>query len=418
MAEPPLLVLGVDHHRTPVAVRELLAVAEADLPRRLAELAEMAGCTEAVVLSTCNRAEWYLGGAPDAMRVIAAIAARAGLAPAALETHCYRHAGAACVRHLFRVVSSLESLVLGEYQIVQQVKAAYDAALAAGTTGALLNPLFQRALAVAKAVRANTDIGRHKVSVASVAVDLARQVHGDLAHAGLLVVGAGEIAELAVTHLLAAGVQRLTVVNRTHERALQLAATVRAEALPWERLPEAIVANDIVISSTAAPGLVVDAEQIRTAMRARRRRPLLLVDLAVPRDIDPHAADLADVYVYNVDDLEAVVAANRKLRQDEVIGAEAVVEDHVVAFLRDQAGGKPELMTQIAGYFADVVAAETARLAGKLKVGDAEQLRYGLERVGNKLQHQILRWLREHRDDPAAERTVREMLGIDGPDAT
>ena len=411
MGEPPLAVLGLDHHKSPVAVRERLAVASDALEPLLAALAAMPGVDEVVAISTCNRVELYLAGAPERDAVIALLGERRGVAPDELAEHCYWRQGGDCVRQLFRVISSLESLVIGEYQIVHQVKTAYEQALAAGRTGPLLNPLFQRALAVAKEVRNDTAIGRHKLSVASVAVDLARHIHGELDRARLLLIGAGEIAELAVTHLLSAGVREFSVINRSQERAVALAAEREAKVWPWSELRAALAANDIVISSTAAPYVVVAEADVRAAMRGRRA-PLMLIDLAVPRDVDAHVAKLEDVYLYNIDHLESVVSHNRALRADEVDAAAALVETQVTDYLALAGEGRAALLTRVSTYFADVVAAEEARLAGKLAVKDRDQLRYGLERVGNKLQHQLLRWLREHPDDPAAERMVRELLGL------
>jgi glutamyl-tRNA reductase len=411
MGEPPLVVLGLDHHKSPVQVRERLAVAGDAVGDLLAALVEVPGVDEAVAVSTCNRVELYLAGAPERGAVIALLGERHGVPPDELAAHCYWRRGADCVRHLFRVVASLESLVIGESQIVHQVKSAYERALAAGRTGPVLNPFFQRALAVAKDVRNGTAIGRHRLSVASVAVDLARHIHGDLDRARLLLIGAGEIAELAVTHLLSAGVRDVGVVNRGQERAVALAAERDATVWQWSDLRRALAANDIVIASTSAPGTVVAADDVRAAMRGRRA-PLMLIDLAVPRDVDDHVAKLEDVYLYNIDHLESVVAHNRSLRADEVDAAAALVESQARDYLAQGWQGRAALLTRMSTYFTDIVAAEEARLAGKLAVEDREQLRYGLERVGNKLQHQLLRWLRERPGDPEAERVVREMLGL------
>jgi len=411
MGEPPLAVLGLDHHKSPVQVRERLAIAVDALPELLAALAGLPGVDEVVAISTCNRVELYLAGAPEREAVIALLGERRGIAPSELGEHCYWRKGGDCVRQLFRVIASLESLVIGEYQIVHQVKTAYEQARAAGRTGPLLNPLFQRALGVAKEVRSGTAIGRHKLSVASVAVDLARHIHGELDRARLLLIGAGEIAELAVTHLLSAGVREFGVINRSHERAVALASEREATVWQWGDLRAALSAHDIVIASTAAAHVVVTAADVRAAMRGRRA-PLMLIDLAVPRDVDDHVAKLEDVYLYNIDHLESVVSHNRALRVDEVEAAAALVETQARDFLAMPGEGRAALLSRVSTYFVDVVAAEEARLAGKLAVKDRDQLRYGLERVGNKLQHQLLRWLREHPDDPEAERMVRELLGL------
>ncbi len=414
--ELPLMVIGVDHHRTPVEVRERLAVDAGALDGLLAALAALPGGGEAVVVSTCNRLECYLGGSPDRRQVLTLLAERQGLDTELLDRHLYHHQGRHGVRHLFRVVSGLESLVIGEYQIVHQIKTAYDQAQSAKVTGPLLNPLFQRALAVAKDVRNQTAIGKHKLSVASVAVDLAKHIHGELSQARLLVVGAGEIAELAVKYLVSAGVRRLSIVNRSPERAAALAAELtttdfKPEVLPWSALGEALAAHDIVVSSTAAPHAVILASDVRSA-RKRRRSPLMLIDLAVPRDVEPAVAGLDDVYLYNIDHLDAVVASNRQLRVEEVDAAAALVDTMVASYATDVRHDKAALLAQVAGYFQDVVAAEEVRLRTKLGLADSADLRYGLERVGNKLQHQVLKYLREHAGDPQAERAVRAMLGL------
>ncbi len=404
---------GVDHHRTPVEIRERLAV-DADAAVGLARaLVSVPGVGESVVLSTCNRLECYVGGSVERARVAAAVADFQGLDPALVEAHSYWHAGPSCVRHLFRVVGGLESLVLGEDQIVRQVKDAYERSRAQRLAGSALNPLFQRALSVGKEVRSDTDIGKHKLSVASVAVDLARHVHGDLGAARLLVLGAGEVAELAVRYLLEHGVRHLGIVNRNQERALAIAES--AHVFPWSELAEALATHDIVVSSTAAPHHVVSEADVRAALK-RRRRPLLFIDLAVPRDIDPKVAQIADVYLYNIDHLESVVASNRQLRVEEFAAAEAVVESSVAGYLAEERPDQDALFAHVSRYFADIVAAEEARLAAKLGVvAQRGDLRYGLERVANKLQHQVLAYLREHPGDAVAEGAVRRMLGLDPP---
>ena len=317
-AELPLVILGVDHHRTPVAVRERLAVPETALRGLLSTLSTLPGASEAVVLSTCNRLECYLAGSPDHAQVLRALAEHQGIDAAVVEANAYWLRGGAGVRHLFRVVSGLESLVIGEYQIVHQVKQAYDAAHNGRFTSGVLNPLFQRALGVGKEVRNQTAIGKHKLSVASVAVDLAKHIYGELDHARLLIVGAGEIAELAVKYLVAAGVREMSIVNRSEDRAQALATELRsgdfrADVLPWSMLGDALTQHDIVVASTAAPHAVINVDEVKQAMR-KRRQPLMLIDLAVPRDVEPAVAQIADVYLYNIDHLESVVAANHQLR--------------------------------------------------------------------------------------------------------
>ncbi len=412
----PFVILGVDHHRTPLELREKLAVPAENMAKLLAILASTPGASEAVVLSTCNRLECYLAGTPDRQQVLSRLAEHQGVDATTLEAHAFWHAGIHGVRHLFRVISGLESLVLGEYQIVHQVKTSYDVAHQGRFTGAVLNPLFQRALSVAKDVRNNTAIGKHKLSVASVAVDLAKQIYGDVESARLLVVGAGEIAELAVRYLLSAGVRQLTIVNRNEDRAHGLAEEFRSvdfvpQVVPWATLGEALTQHDIVVTSTAAPHAVITTAMVKQAMR-RRRQPLMFMDLAVPRDVEPSVGELGEVYLYNIDHLESVVSTNRQLRTDEVDVASALVDSLVTTYTTDARHDRGALMAQVAGYFTDIIAAEETRLAGKLGLKDNPELRYGLERIGNKLQHQLLRYLRENANDPAAEKNIREILGL------
>jgi glutamyl-tRNA reductase len=414
--EREVLIIGVDHHRTPVAVREKLAIGPDRLPELVGQLRERLATPETVVLSTCNRLECYLIGSHEARLPAEVLAAISGLDVDTVLAHTYLHRGTAGVRHLFRVASGLESLVLGEEQIVAQVKSAYETAHAAGWTGGRLNPLFQRALWVAKDVRTNTALSRHKLSVSSVAVDLARQIHGDLAQARLLVLGAGEMAELTVRYLVEHGVRHIAIANRSQERAIQLAETAAATVHPWADLRLAIAQADIVVSSTAAPHTVVQVEDVRPAL-ARRRAPLVFIDLAVPRDIDAAVSELDDVYLYNIDHLEQVVAANRQLRVEEVQTAEARVDAQVQAFVALAQVDTARLLSDVAGYFATVVEQEGDRLAERLKLDEAakREARYGIERATNKLTHRIHAYLRAHPGDPQAERVVREMLGLGEP---
>jgi glutamyl-tRNA reductase len=411
-AAPPVTGWGIDHHRSPVELRERVAIAAADTVALAAELRQLHGAGECVVVSTCNRLEIYLGGLVERRRIEAALAARAGVDEQELSRHAYLADGAACATHIFRVTAGLESMVLGEAEIVGQVRRAYDAARAAGLCGPLLHSLFQRAIACGKDVRTRTGIGDHKLSVASVAVDLARQVHGDLTKARLLLVGAGETAELAARYLATAGVRSISVVNRSPERAAQLAEKVSGIVLAWEGLGEALTAHDVVVSSTAAPHPVITVAMVRAALR-QRRAPLTLIDLAVPRDVESEVGTLDDAFLFNVDHLERVVSQNLGSRQGEVAAADALVAEAVSAWRVASDTSQAELMAQVARYFKDVVAAEEARLAAKLPGVDRAELRYGLERVGSKLMHPILAHMRKHAENTQAQRAVAEMLGIE-----
>ena len=319
MAIDKFHVLGIDHHNAPVSVRERVAINPGtDLTEAVSSLAALPSIDEVMLLSTCNRFEAYWVGDADANDVLQAIAEERGCDLNDLTAHHTTHDAAGSVRHLFRVAGSLESLVVGEYQIVHQMRHAYETARVGGHAGAVLNRVCQRALATAKRVRSDTAIGRYRLSIASVAVDLARQIHGRLSKARLLVVGAGEMAELAVQHLIGEGVTSIDIVNRRTERALALADAqqegVSVTVHQWADLGDRLREADIVVSSTAAPHAVITHELAKRALR-RRRSPLMLLDLAVPRDIESSIADLDDAYLYNVDHLEQVVASNQTLRQ-------------------------------------------------------------------------------------------------------
>ena len=403
-ADLPVLVLGVDHHRTPLNIRERLAIAPGSLPDVVSRLRDGADAGEVVLVSTCNRLECYVVGAVDERR----LAELLGDCPAdGWLPSAYVHRGTAAVRHLFRVAAGLESLVLGEEQILGQVRNAYETARTSGWTGNLLNPLFQRALAVAKDVRTDTGIARHRTSIATVAVNLARQVHGDLTKARLLVLGAGEMSELTVRYLVGQGVTSITIVNRSQERAALLANQVNAVVRPWEELAAAVAEADLVVASTAAPHAV-----ITPALIGRRRRPLVLIDLAVPRDVDPAVATIDDVYVYNIDHLEGVIAAHQRLRQEDVVAATTLVEREVSTFL---ATARPEAATlgaAVAGFLDGLVEAEATRVYGRLGVTDPKQqaeIRYALERLAGKMSHRLHAFAKRHPDD--GERVLREIIG-------
>ena len=330
-----VIVVGMNHRTAPVAVRERLAVADEGLGPALAELAACPAVDEVVLVSTCNRVEVY--AATDrpgqGRRQVGEVLARwAGMPPEELEAYLYTRDDAAAARHLFRVAAGLDSMVLGESQILGQVREAYHGAATAGTCGKVLHGLFQQALAVGKRARAETGISQHAVSVSYVAVELARKVFGHLDGRPVLLVGAGETAELAARSLAEEGGCRLVVANRTLERGRQLAARFGGEAIPLAELPEALARCDVVIASTGAGRPLITAAMVRAAMRRRRGRPLLLVDIAVPRDVEPGAGRLDGVFLYDIDDLQSVVEANLRLRREEAARVEAMVDDEVRQF--------------------------------------------------------------------------------------
>lgn len=329
-----IVVVGLNHKTAPVAVRERLAFAEATLAEPLAQF-HYPAVEEVVILSTCNRVEFYLQTRDPESGVngcIDFLAAFHRLPQAEFVPCLYQLHEAEAVRHLFQVASSLDSMVLGEPQILGQVKAAYLAARLAGRTGTILTQLFERALNVAKMVRSETGIGDHAISVSYAAVQLAKKIFERLHERTAMVLGAGDTSELAARHLLRQGVLRMFVANRTPERAERLAQALGAKAIPWEAFPEYLVHTDIVLSSTSAPHPIIQAAMVQEVMRARKNRPMFFIDIAVPRDVDPAVNALENVFLYDIDDLQNVVETNRRERQREALAAEDLIWREVHAF--------------------------------------------------------------------------------------
>ena len=320
-----LVLVGTSHHHAPVELRERVALDREHSAALAAQLAE-GGC-EAVCLSTCNRTELYVACADPEAAERAAVAALAELEPA-VEQALYRLRDQAAGLHLFRVAAGLDSLVPGEGEILGQVRAAYEA----GTTGMLLDRLFRQALHVGRKVRAQTAIAESPASVSSAAAALAEQVFGELEGRSILLVGAGKISEQAARNLASRGANIAFIANRTLDRATELAARFGAEPLPLDQLGEELVAADLVVSSTGAPGYVLDAATVATALGRRRGRQLLLIDLAVPRDLDPAIHELDGCYLYDIDDLEAIVAETLVGRRREAERAESMVAAEAAKF--------------------------------------------------------------------------------------
>ncbi len=316
-----LAFLGFSHRGAPIEVRESLALCAAGLLEEL----RAQGCEEAVLLSTCNRFELYLAGPLEARETgERALRCLERAAERPLREHARTSAGAAAARHLFEVASGLDSLVVGETEVLGQVKAAYEAALAAGMTGKCLNVLFQRALYVGKRVRCDTAISVGPTSVASVAVQLAESIFGSLARSEVLILGAGAMAELTARRLLSGRVARLAIANRTWERAAELAGRFGADAVAWERFPEEVGRADVVICSTGSPRPVLTREMVASASKTRAGRALFLIDIALPRDVEEAVHGLDNVYLYRLEDLETIVAENLKNRGGEVEKARAL----------------------------------------------------------------------------------------------
>ncbi|MCD9005540.1 glutamyl-tRNA reductase [Luteimonas sp. XNQY3] len=331
-----LYALGINHQTAPVALRERVAFAGDALDAALAQLRALPPVREVALLSTCNRTELYAVCDDDGSTLAHWLATHPGddaaLAGGSLQAYLYRHRDADAVRHLFRVATGLDSLVLGEPQILGQVKQAWASARAAGTLGSDLDRVFQHAFVTAKRARSETRIGNSPVSVASLAVRLAQESFARPADSAVLLIGAGETIELAARHLAQANVKRLLIANRTYAHAQELAARHGGIALPLDELDRHLFLADIVLSATASRTPVIGRAQVAAALTARKHRPMLLMDLAVPRDIAPDVAELRDVFLYTVDDLERTLDDNRRGRREAAADADAIIDLQVTRF--------------------------------------------------------------------------------------
>jgi len=328
------LAFGLNHTTAPLEVREKVAFGEDALFAALSELTGDSAIDEAAILSTCNRTEIYCNlNAADPTRPIDWFSGFHGCRDNELRNYLYTHPGASAVKHVLRVASGLDSMVLGEPQVLGQLKQAYQTAIAAGSIGKLLNRLFQHSFKVAKDVRSNTMIGNHPVSVAYAAVRLARQIFGDLSRQTVLLIGAGETIELAAKHLHENGLRKMIVANRTLDRAQHLAQQYSAYTMALEKLPQHLDEADIIISSTASPAPLLRREMMTTALLKRKHRPVFILDIAVPRDVEATVGELEDVYLYTVDDLQGIIDDNIKTRREAVRQAEQIIDTEVTHFM-------------------------------------------------------------------------------------
>jgi glutamyl-tRNA reductase len=329
-----IIVVGLNHETAPVAVREALAFPKERLPEALRRVREEAGLAEAVILSTCNRVEVYGRANQASLDGVSAFLARFhGRAPEEIAAHLYRLEGEAAVRHAFRVAASLDSMVMGEPQILGQVKEAYASAEKAGSLGSVLNALRNRSISAAKRARSETAIGRNAVSVSHVAVELARKIFGELRDHAVLLVGAGKMSELAARQMVRDGARATVLGGRTFQKAEQLAAALGGRSAPFETLRAELAHADIVISGTGAPGVVIHREDVAAAQAVRRGRPLFLIDIAVPRDIAGDAGKVAGVFLYDLDDVKKVAESNLRERKREAVPAERIIEEELHGFL-------------------------------------------------------------------------------------
>jgi glutamyl-tRNA reductase len=407
-------ILGINHKTAPVALREKVAFSEDRLVSALRTLREELGVAEALILSTCNRTEVYWSGTTSGSELSQWLERHHGN-NLDLAASLYIHQESRAIEHTFSVASGLDSMVLGEVQILGQLKDAYRIAQESGSTGPILNKLFQAAFSTAKRVRTETRIGANAVSLASATVSLARRVYENLSAHNVLMVGAGDMNALTARHFMSAGIKRMAIANRTLARAQALAGELNAHAVPLSDLEQELAAADIVISCTASPEPLITKRAVEAAIRARRRRPIFMVDMAVPRDIDPTVAELEDVYLFSIDDLQQLVDENIQQREVAAGGARLLISEEVARFLTESraqdAGPAIRALRQQAEGIRQQTVEQARRMLQAGKSTD-EVIDYLANTLTNRLLHAPTQALRQAAElaDLALAETVTRLL--------
>ena len=418
-----LSVLGVNHRTAPVAVREQLAFDEKRLPEALHELRERHHFSEALILSTCNRVEIAVSAddTADSQASVESFLTRArSLDPALVRQHMFAIEGWDAVRHIFRVAASLDSMVVGEPQILGQLKAAYSVAKAHGALSGFLDTVLTRAFSVAKRVRSETEIGVSAVSVSYAAVELAREIFGSLTNRHVMLIGAGKMSELAARHLARSGAAQITVTNRTRQRAEQVAEMVGGRVIDYQQFRSAVAENDIVITSSGATGYVLTRDEMKRIIEARKNRPMFVIDIAVPRNVEPAVNDIDGVFVYDVDDLQQVVDRNLRSRLTEAEQADRIVGEEVrrlESWMRAREAAP--LIVSLQEQLERLRLAEIERMRAKLGVLSPQQeeaLEALTRGLMNKVAHGPIAELRRNSDSPQSEQfadAVRRIFRLD-----
>ena len=419
-----IVVVGINHKSAPVEVRERLAFTEEACSTGLHALVDGEIVREGLIVSTCNRVEVLAETASERLsdtieRVNQFLSRTNSLPPSFFETHLYQHTDDEAVRHLFRVTSSLDSMIVGEPQVLGQVRRAYSIALEAGTAGRILNRLVHHAFRVAKRVRTETGIGANAVSISYMAVELGKKIFNSLEGHTALLIGAGEMAELSARHLLNAGVSRVLLANRTEERAGRLAAELGGETVNFAELANHLAEADIIICSTAADRYLITEQMVREARGKRRNRPSFFIDISVPRNIDPAVGKLPNVFVFDIDDLESVISSNIREREREAERAELIVESEIMQFqqtLRVLDIGPT--IGALKNKLQDIARAELTRQRNRLGPLTAEQetaVEALLVSTVNKISHPLLSHMRRSYDSSDAEaiQAWRDIFGLE-----
>ncbi len=412
-----LLITGLSHKTAPVHLREKLAVAESALPDALHQLQNL-GASEAVILSTCNRVEIALT-APDHMTpglIMDRFLADWQGSATAFEGHIYRLESREAIQHLFRVASSLDSMVVGEPQILGQLKGAYAIAKTEGAVGGLLETVMTRAFSVAKRVRTETGIGQMAVSVSYAAVELARKIFGSLQGHSVMIIGSGKMGELAAKHLHRSGARKIFVTNRTAERAEQMAALFNGQAVDYTRFLAMLPEIDIVIASSGAPHYILHREDMQRVIAARKNKPMFLIDIAVPRNIDPAVNDVEGVFLYDVDDLEGVVNANIKERSKQAEQAEAIVTEEVERVLsRLKIEAVTPTIISLQEQLEQIRSAEVTRALRRmpnLTLDQQQQIEALTKSIVNKIAHGPISELRRNAGQPEGEHVIEAIRKV------
>ena len=418
-----IIIIGLNHTTAPVELRECIAFTPEDTLVAFAQLKQEPSIDEVLVYSTCNRVEILLvtGNSPVAVEVTKRLIASIHQVPLEqFEKALYQRENDDAVRHIFRVASSLDSMIIGEPQILGQIKSAYQTAREQKASALILNRLLHRAFFVAKKVRTETGIGDRAVSISYAAIELSKKIFDSLIKKKVLMIGAGEMAELAVEHLLRQKIGELYVANRTFERGVSLAEKFKGQAIRFEEIPHWLEQVDIIISSTGSPELVIRRDQVKAVMRARRNRPLFLIDIAVPRDIDPEINRLDNAYVYDVDDLQNIIEENLEDRKREALKGERIVDEAVIRFRDwyDNLNVVPTII-DLRNKLRKIIENEIGRTLPNLEQTsstDQEALKKMIETMINKIMHDPTRLLKmegHHINKPVYLDLMRRLFNLD-----
>ncbi len=410
-----LVLVGLNHKTAPVEVRERIAFPEEQLHPALMRLQTEFGLREGMIISTCNRVEVFAHGRKSQEQIINSVKeflySSHDLQPRFLEDYLYSHLQRDAVRHIFRVASSLDSMVVGEPQILAQVKQAYAAACQAGSVGTYLKVLFPRGFFVAKKVRSSTQIGASAVSISSVAVELARKIFGDLTGKSTLLLGAGEMGELAARSLLDSGISQVFVTNRTPARSQELAAQLLGEAVPFSDLESYLIRCDIALVCTGSTSLLLDKNRLEKIIKRRRYRPLFIIDISVPRNIDPHVNELENVFLYDVDDLQSVINANIRQRCEEAETAENIVQTEVAKYMRQlSTRGTGPLISALRHRIEEICLEELKSNHANLDREEYQRLEKALKSTAHRIAHPLITEIRQTDEDPTRRLHKIEML--------